>query len=147
MARRTLSVPLTRDPKIELLASLALFEDLPRRRLKEIGSVFDVADLETGQHLTDQDTLGQQFFVVVSGVASVERGGEMIGAVGPGEIVGELAVLDTGTRTATVVARTPMRVLVAERRQLAPLLGRIPLLARRVADIRSGRIAALGLVS
>lgn len=135
---------LARDPKVELLSSLTLFADLPRKRLREIATVFDVVDLEPGHELTAQGQLGHEFFVVVSGVASVERDDEMIGAVGPGEIVGELAVLDTPTRTATVTARTPMRVLVAERRSLAPLLGRIPLLARRVADIRAARMMLLG---
>ncbi len=132
-----------RDPKVDLIGGLGLFEGLSRRRLREAASVFDIVDLEQGTELTAQGHLGHEFFVVVEGVASVERDGTVIGAVGPGEIVGELAVLDTPVRTATVVARTPMRVLVAERRQLAPLLGRTPRLAQRVAEIRQARMAAL----
>lgn len=139
----TLRDRLSRDPKVDLIAGLSLFEGLSRRRLREAAAVFDVVDLASGAELTGQGKLGNEFFVVVEGVASVERDAEVIGAVGPGEIVGELAVLDTPLRTATVVARTPMRVLVAERRQLAPLLGRTPRLAQRVAEIRQARMAAL----
>ncbi len=143
----TLNHPLrdrfARDPKIDLIGGLSLFAGLSRRRLREASQVFDVVDLDKGAELTSQGHLGQEFFVVVEGVASVERDGTTIGAVGPGEIVGELAVLDTPTRTATVTARTPMRVLVAERRALAPLLGRTPRLAQRVAEIRQARLASI----
>ncbi len=132
-----------RDPKIDLIGGLSLFAGLSRRRLREAAQVFDVIDLDQGSELTGQGHLGREFFVVVEGVASVERDGKTIGAVGPGEIVGELAVLDTPVRTATVIARTPMRVLVAERRSLAPLLGRTPRLAQRVAEVRQARMAAL----
>ncbi|MFT5222524.1 MAG: CRP/FNR family cyclic AMP-dependent transcriptional regulator [Glaciecola sp.] len=146
---RVLGLPTSigRDPKLDVFASLALFEDLPRRRLRDLCAIFDLVDVEFGHELTTQGALGQEFFVIVNGVASVERDGEVIGAVGPGEIVGELAVLDTPTRTATVTARTDMRVLVAERRALAPLLGRMPILARRVADIRAARMMLLGVTA
>ncbi len=134
---------LGRDPKVDLLARVSLFEGMSRRRLRDAATIFDVVDLEPGHELTSQGHLGNEFFVVVEGVASVERDGQVIGAVGPGEIAGELAVLDTNVRTASVIARTPMRVLVAERRSLAPLLGRTPMLARRVAEIRSDRLSGL----
>lgn len=144
MVRTTLRALVAgRDPKIDLLGRLGLFEDLPARRLRDIAAVFDVVELEPGHHLTEQGRLGQEFFVVVNGVASVDVDGVNVAAVGPGDLVGELAVLDTRTRTATVTARTAMTVLVAERRSLAPLLGRIPLLAGRVAAVRTARLEML----
>lgn len=62
--------------------------------------------------LVEQDAPGEELYLVLDGVLAVEIGGEEVAEIGPGAIVGEKALLEGGTRTATLRARTPTRVAV-----------------------------------
>ena len=70
--------------------------------------------------------IGRQCFVSFDGIAVAERDGRPIGEIGAGSIAGEMALLDHGTCNATVVATSPMRLLVLtphefdELRDIAP---------------------------
>ena len=74
---------------------------------------------------------GREVFVILDGEVEVRRDDEVIAVLGPGEVVGELAVLDpTQTRNATVVASTELRTLVLDPRayrslRYLPALGRL----------------------
>ena len=61
--------------------------------------------------LTRENTTGRETFIVIDGWAAVSRGGEALAAIGPGEFIGEMSLLDQEPRTATVIAKTPMRLL------------------------------------
>ena len=95
---------------------------------------------------------GETFFVIASGRASVSIAGTPVGELGPGGFFGEMALLDGGPRIATVTATTPMELVVVLRsdfqalltsapsvalRMLAALGGRLRLLDRQLAAIRS----------
>jgi CRP-like cAMP-binding protein len=67
-----------------------------------------------GHTLTQQGTIGHQMFIVVEGTGSVSIDDEHVATIGPGEFVGEMAMLDRQPRTATVTAESPMRVLVVD---------------------------------
>jgi CRP-like cAMP-binding protein len=72
----------------------------------------DRARVPAGSTLTKQGRYESQAFIVTSGRASVEIDGAAVSEVGPGQIVGEMALLDGGPRSATVKAITDMDVLV-----------------------------------
>lgn len=134
----------THDPKVDLLSRVALFDGLPERALRTIASRLDVVDVDAGSTIISEGARGLEFFVVAEGYAAVERAGRMIGRVGPGEIVGEMAVLEHDNRNATVTAKSAMRLLVGERRQLMPLLEEHPAVHQRVQaalDARHGSAA------
>jgi len=76
--------------------------------------------------LTGEGQLGRELFVIVTGDARVSRNGRRVGALGPGDAFGELALLDGGTRTATVVAETPMELLVLTRPAFVKMLDETP---------------------
>ncbi len=76
--------------------------------------------LPAGQTLVEQDQPGQELFLLLDGVLSVEVDGKALAEVGPGAILGERALLEGGTRTATLRARTPIRVAVATADQVSP---------------------------
>jgi CRP-like cAMP-binding protein len=73
----------------------------------------------------------------------VKRGGRKIGSVGPGDAVGELALLDHGPRTATVVADGPMTLFVLGSRQFAGVVEDVPSLARKVMASLAARVREL----
>jgi mannose-6-phosphate isomerase-like protein (cupin superfamily) len=69
--------------------------------------------LKDGETLVEQGEAGSDLYLILDGVLVVERDGEEIAEVGPGAIVGEMALLEErGARTATLRARTPARVAV-----------------------------------
>ena len=69
--------------------------------------------LKEGETLVEQGDAGSDLYLILDGVLAVEADGEEVAEVGPGNIVGEMALLqDEGKRTATLRARTPARVAV-----------------------------------
>ncbi|MDQ2983995.1 MAG: cyclic nucleotide-binding domain-containing protein [Actinomycetota bacterium] len=72
----------------------------------------DRRKLDEGEALTEQGQEGNELYLLLDGVLSVEVNGEPVADVGPGAILGERALLEGGTRTATLRAKTPVRVVV-----------------------------------
>ena len=65
-----------------------------------------------GEHVTREGASGYFFFVILDGTASVERHGELLAELGPGDFFGEIGLLRTHFRTADVIADTDMKVVV-----------------------------------
>lgn len=72
-----------------------------------------IRKVKEGDVLVEQGDAGQELFVLLDGVLSVEHDGIDLGALGPGSVFGERAVLEGGTRTATLRAATKCKVAVA----------------------------------
>jgi CRP-like cAMP-binding protein len=77
------------------------------------GDVPEVRRIKEGGHLTKQGEPGDELFLVLDGVVSVDVDGNALGEVGPGAIIGERALLEGGVRTSTLTAVTPVRVAAA----------------------------------
>jgi CRP-like cAMP-binding protein len=99
------------SPKLELLRAVPAFRGCTDRQLNEIASLVDEVNVKAGRTLTREGTAGREAFVIVEGRAAVMCGDEPVVALSPGEFIGEIAMIDGGRRTATVVATTPMRLL------------------------------------
>lgn len=76
--------------------------------------------LAKGETLVEQGAIADDLFLLLDGVLSVEVDGKPIAEVGPGAILGERALLEGSTRTATLRALTPVRVAVASADQVSP---------------------------
>ncbi|MGH8928121.1 MAG: cyclic nucleotide-binding domain-containing protein [Acidimicrobiia bacterium] len=96
----------------EHLKSVPLFAGLSRRDRETVARVTDSVDVPAGQVLTTEGGLSLEFFVIEAGTATVTRNGEKIAELGPGNFFGEVGVLRAERRNATVIADTPMRLLV-----------------------------------
>jgi hypothetical protein len=72
--------------------------------------------LATGQALVEQGQAGDEMFLVLDGLLAIEVDGQQVAEIGPGAIIGERAVIESGTRTATVRAMTDCRVATLPRR-------------------------------
>lgn len=75
---------------------------------------------------------GDEFWMVIEGELSVHRGGEEVARLGPGDYFGELAVIDSSPRNATVVAETPVELMLIERRRFWATLEGSPTLMRKI---------------
>ncbi len=132
-----------RESYLDHLASVPLFSACTKRELSKIAKAGDELTVEAGHVLTTQGDAGREAYVVVDGTATVKRGGRKISTVGPGDAVGELALLDHGPRTATVVADGPMTLFVLGSRQFAGVIEDVPSLARKVMAELAARVRAL----
>jgi CRP-like cAMP-binding protein len=132
-----------RDEKIDLLRSVPLFIGLGERELERISTLADVVDLPADRILTTQGRLGWEMFILVSGRAGVERDGQRINEVGPGEVIGEIALLDGGPRTATVTLSEPSRLLVLARREFQALMDEFPDIRLQVLEAVARRLRSL----
>ena len=103
------------DPKVQWLADQPWWRELSRRDLRHLAATADRADVPAGQRLMQQGQLGQEAVVVVSGELEVVRDGEVVGRLGPGDVVGELSLLDGVPRTADVRTVTDTELLVFSR--------------------------------
>jgi CRP-like cAMP-binding protein len=109
--------------RLQLLRQVSLFRGLSEAELARIDRLVDDVELEAGHVLTREGRSGSEAFVIVSGTAAVTIGGAEMAMLGPGEVVGEMSLIDNAPRTATVTARTPMVVLVLDPRGFSGLLG------------------------
>lgn len=114
------------DKKLELLATVPLFSRLRGRELERIGQLADEIDVPADRVLIRQGAIGHEFFVIVDGRVRVERDGEILKTRGPGEFVGEIALIDERPRSATVTTETPCRLLVLGHREFHTLLAEQP---------------------
>ena len=99
------------DQKIELLERVPLFAGVPDAGLEEIARIVDEVDVPAGTALTHEGRHEGYFFIIVSGTVRIERGGQTINTIGPGDFLGEIALLDGGPRTATATTETPCLLL------------------------------------
>jgi CRP-like cAMP-binding protein len=125
------------------LAAFPLFSDLPAAELDEVAAAMSEVEVDAGSSVTTLDDYGTAIYFVEQGAADVlSDGGEATQALGPGDTFGEIALLLTGQRTATVVARTPMRLLSLSDQDFQQIRPRVPELERsllRLGVERAGR--------
>jgi CRP/FNR family transcriptional regulator, cyclic AMP receptor protein len=127
----------------EHLAAVPLFEGLSKKQLRRISSLMTRLDEPAGKVLTREGQQGYEFFIVLEGEVEVRQGDRLVATRGPGEYVGEIALLDKRPRTATVVATTPVLVEVLSRREFMSLLAQAPELSEQLLATMARRLADL----
>ena len=133
---------MARDAKLERLAALPLFSGSGRRDLERIARRCTEVSVPAGRVLCREGEAGLEFFVLESGSVTVTRGGTPVTTLGPGDFFGELALLDGGTRNATVTAETDVDVIVLSRQEFAELLDEEPAVAARMMPAIGARLRA-----
>jgi len=114
------------------LSQIPLFTACSARDLQKIARAVDEVDVDREREIVTQGSTGREAFVIVEGEAAVRRNGRRIATLGPGDHFGELALLDGGPRTATVIATSPMKLLVLGQREFTGLLDEVPGLALKI---------------
>jgi cAMP-dependent protein kinase regulator len=97
--------------KAEELKSVPLFASLSDDALHELATWIDEVKVPEGKHLVDEGDYAYDLFVIDEGSAEVTRDGDHVADLGPGEFFGEMGVLGKGQRNATVIAKSPMKLL------------------------------------
>lgn len=129
----------TIDPTVRLLQRVPELAGLGTRGLRAVAPLVDDWDIAAGEVFIHQGTVGREAFIVVDGQAEVLVDDNHVATIGPGEFVGEMAMLDNRPRCATVRADTPLRVLVAGPSAFPSLMAH-PHIARAIAVQLSERL-------
>lgn len=124
------------------LKDVPFFSSLSKRDLTTVAQQMEEIEIPEGKELVREGDFGHEFFLIVDGTAEVVRGGARIAERGPGEFFGEMALLEEERRTATVTAKSPMRVLVMTRQNFRALDGTAPEIHATVAEAIEARRAA-----
>lgn len=126
------------------LRRIPLFAGLDDAELARLAAVADTVELDAGDVLIREGDAGDALFVVLAGeLAVTKRSGKVdvpLAVVGPGEVQGELAVLEGRPRTATVRTVGPATLLRLRRDALLDVLGRQPELALSLLRTTAGRL-------
>ena len=105
-----------RDKEVEVLQRVGILRPLPMPAIDSLASHVGHAHFDAGHDIFLQGERGDRFYVIDDGEADVIRDGRLISTIGPGEAFGEIALLRETPRTATVRARTPLRLYTLDGR-------------------------------
>jgi CRP-like cAMP-binding protein len=139
----------SQDDRIERLEEVGLLDGCSRKQLRRIARISEVLEVPGGTVLAQRGEPGEDFFLILDGAARVEVTPRKRSRLDAGQYFGEMSLLDGGPRSATVVAETPLRLLVIKRRDFATLLREAPdltqsLLATLSRRVRQAEAAASG---
>jgi CRP-like cAMP-binding protein len=128
------------DPR--RIAAFLDFADLPAQELDELAAAMSEVEIEAGAKVITLDEYGTAIYFIEHGYADVlNDGGEATNALGPGDALGEIGLLLTGQRTASVVARTPLRLLSLSGQDFERIRARVPEVERSLRRLGLERSA------
>lgn len=133
---------LRRDAKVELLKRTPLFSGCTKSELRELAKTADELDLREGTVLIREGRPGREFFVLIDGTAVVTKQGKKIADLGPGDWLGEIALITDSPRTATVTATSPVDVLVITDRRFRSVVETMPSIALKMLASVGERLAS-----
>jgi len=124
----------------DLLARVPLFAGLPKRHLRAVAGIATEEEFLEKSTIAEEGTPGDDFYVIVEGQATVTRGGKRVTRLLPGDFFGEIALLDEGPRTASVIAETPLSAMTINRKPFSALLSREPTIVLKMLEALAARL-------
>jgi len=100
----------------------------------------NLVNLQSGLVLFSEGEPGQTMYVLMQGSAAICVGGEVIEVASPGALLGEMALVNSSPRSATVITRSDCRVISINRSQFDALVRESPEFARHVMTVMADRL-------
>jgi CRP-like cAMP-binding protein len=116
----------------QILKSISFFSDLSDEDLKILAARAAEASVGEDREIVREGDYSYDFFVIQEGQVSVRQDGQEIAELGPGEVFGEAGVMERSLRNATVVSKTPMRLVTFTHWDLDHLRRQIPEVVERL---------------
>ena len=123
-----------------VLRSIPLFAELSEHDRERIAMWADEIDVPEGKELATEGDFAYEFFVILDGTASVSHDREVVAELGPDDYFGEIGLLESERRTATVTASSPLRAIVIFGPQFRHLEREMPELAQQIRTAIRERI-------
>ena len=124
----------------DTLRRVPLFTGVKPKELKKLDRRMTERTFNEGDTITTQGESGIGFFVIEDGNATVSIGGKIIRTLGPGEHFGEVALIDSGPRSATIVATTDLRCRAMSAWEFKPFVEEHPEVAWALLETLVGRL-------
>ncbi|HSH79974.1 MAG TPA: cyclic nucleotide-binding domain-containing protein [Herpetosiphonaceae bacterium] len=128
--------------KVLILKTVSLFAGTPNEVLVELTAVLEEVELSTGQTIFEKGDVGTSMYIIVDGRVRVHDGDWTLNDLGAGEFFGEMAVLNTVPRVASVTAIEPTHLFRLDQDSLYELMGDRPEIARGIIGVLSARLKA-----
>lgn len=132
------------NPTVDALARVGLFSGLGPKDLKTIAAVAEVREVPVGAVLTEQGQPGDEFFLIADGEVEVRIDDREVRRLGPGEYLGEIALIFGGKRTATAVASKPTRLYVLGEASFTAMLRKQPRIEDKILTTVTERMRYRG---
>lgn len=126
----------------DVLRSVPLFQGMTDRSVEAIERLVEETVYPSGSALVRQGDPGDSFIVIVTGRATVDRGGQPIRELSGGDFLGEISLIDGGPRTATVTAIEPIGALVIQRDGFDRLMNEYPPVRLEILTALTQRLRA-----
>lgn len=126
------------------LGRSTFFEGFSDDELARVAALAEEVIAEEGAVLIDQGRVGLECYVILEGTAGVYYADEHVATLGPGSMVGEMALIEHRPRNATVVAETDMRLIAFDTKAFKTLLEEMPKAHDRVMEVLASRMKKKG---
>jgi CRP/FNR family cyclic AMP-dependent transcriptional regulator len=120
------------SPREQALSNVPIFSGLTKKDLTSIQRIMSKMQIAAGEEFITEGTVGRSAFIIVSGTASVWKGGKLITSVGPGAIIGEMSLLAGTPCNSTVRAESDLMVEALDKREFSSFLDTDVAVTRRV---------------
>jgi CRP-like cAMP-binding protein len=130
----------TASAKVKIISRVPLFGGLSKKELTQVASIADEIDFRAGKTLIREGDPGREFFILLDGSAEVTRKGKKLATRKGGDFFGEVALVCSVPRVATVVTTEPTRALVITDRDFRNLVKRTPEIALKVLEAVGERL-------
>jgi CRP-like cAMP-binding protein len=120
-----------------------LFESISKKGIRSLVQAATEVDIPAGKVLVREGEFTRHLYVVLRGTADVIRKGKKLNELVPGDFFGEMAFLSGAPRSATVTARTDLRVMVLGPRELDVIIEKESALARRMLASMAQRVRSI----
>ena len=117
------------------LKSIPLFQTVSDDELSQIAPFADEVRVDAGTQLVREGDFSYDFFAIEEGEAEVTRGGDHVADLGPGDFFGEIGLLEKDLRTATVVAKSDMRLVTLDGWDMKRMEKAMPEAVDRVREV------------
>ena len=121
------------------LKRIRIFEDVPDEDLKVVTTFATSDEVPEGTVIVKEGDFANEFMAIEEGTAKVTRGGEEVAQLGPGDIFGEISLLEKEKRAASVEATSRVRLIKIERWELERMKKVLPEVFQRIEQISGER--------
>jgi CRP/FNR family transcriptional regulator, cyclic AMP receptor protein len=129
------------------LRAIPLFAGLGKKERREVARQGDEVEVEAGRHLVREGEFAYEFFAIEEGTAEVRRGEQFLAELGPGDFFGEMGLIGNVTRNASVIAATPLRVMVLTGSAFRHIERELPAVSKQIRKAIEERCRQLEPVS
>lgn len=121
------------------LKRIPIFKDVPDEDLTVVTTFATQDEVPEGAVIVKEGEFANEFMAIEEGTAKVTRGGQQIGTLGPGDIFGEIGLLEKEQRMATVEATSRVKVIKIEHWELQRMKKTLPNVYERIAAVAGER--------